>query len=110
MSERVKVINGVTVSNTDVKCPGCGATIKYDPTTTKLVCPFCGITKDLPKPEAGAVIEELDRDQESKCQLGHRKETDLLRKLWRPEPLRCFAGIRMLSVLRFDERYACRRE
>ena len=60
MSERVKVINGVTVSNTDVKCPGCGATIKYDPTTTKLVCPFCGITKDLPKPEAGAVIEELD--------------------------------------------------
>lgn len=28
MAKKVKVINEVTVSDTDIKCPGCGATIK----------------------------------------------------------------------------------
>jgi Zn finger protein HypA/HybF involved in hydrogenase expression len=60
MSENVQIINGVTMSDTDVKCPGCGATVKYDPATLKMVCPFCGTSKELPQPEAGAVIEELD--------------------------------------------------
>ena len=60
MSKNVRVINEVTISNTDVKCPGCGATIKFDPSISKLVCPFCGITKEIPQPEAGAVIEEVD--------------------------------------------------
>ena len=60
MAENIQVINEVTMSDTDVKCPGCGATVKYDPATLKMVCPFCGATKELPPPEAGAIIEELD--------------------------------------------------
>ena len=60
MSENIQVINEVTMSNTDVKCPGCGATVKYDPATLKMVCPFCGTSRELPQPETGRVIEELD--------------------------------------------------
>ena len=60
MAENIQVINEVTMSNTDVKCPGCGATVKYDPATLKMVCPFCGTSRELPQPEAGKVIEELD--------------------------------------------------
>ena len=60
MAENIQVINEVTISNTDVKCPGCGATVKYDPATLKMLCPFCGTSRELPQPEAGAVIEELD--------------------------------------------------
>lgn len=60
MSKKVRIINEATMSNTDIKCPGCGATIKFDPSTSKLVCPFCGTTKEIPLPEAGAVIEEHD--------------------------------------------------
>ena len=60
MSENIQIINGVTMSDTDVKCPGCGATVKYDPATLKMVCPFCGTSRELPQPEEGAVIEELD--------------------------------------------------
>ncbi len=60
MAENVQIINEETISNTDVKCPGCGATVKYDPATLKMLCPFCGTSRELPQPEAGAVIEELD--------------------------------------------------
>ena len=60
MSENIQIINEVTMSNTDVKCPGCGATVKYDPATLTMLCPFCGTSRALPQPEAGAVIEELD--------------------------------------------------
>ena len=60
MSKNVKVINEVTMSNTDIKCSGCGGTIKFDPSTSKLVCPFCGTTKEIPLPEDGTVIEEHD--------------------------------------------------
>ncbi|MBR4431199.1 MAG: hypothetical protein IKS75_07880 [Clostridiales bacterium] len=62
MSENanVQIINEVTMSNTDVKCPGCGATVKYDPATLTMLCPFCGTSRALPQPEAGKVIEELD--------------------------------------------------
>lgn len=60
MSENIRVVEEVTVKNTDVKCPGCGATIEYDPATLKLACPFCGLTKDLPQPESEQVIEEID--------------------------------------------------
>ena len=90
MAKKVKVINEVTVSDTDIKCPGCGATIKFDPSTSNLVCPFCGTTKEIPQLEDGTVIEEPDR----------------LRKLRRSDSLRRFSDIGMLSFLWFDERYA----
>jgi len=60
MSDNITIINETTVSETNVKCPGCGGTLTYDPKTLKLLCGSCGLTKELPPPEAGAVIEELD--------------------------------------------------
>ena len=44
MAENYPVIGAVNVTSTEVKCPGCGATIgiKYDPNTLNLLCPFCG--------------------------------------------------------------------
>lgn len=60
MSENMKIVNEKTVRETDVKCSGCGATIEFDPESNKLVCPFCGLSKDLPKPEAQQVVAEID--------------------------------------------------
>lgn len=57
--------NSVTVGSTeevtDKKCPSCGATVVYDPDTLSMVCPYCGYSKALPKPEAGVQsVEEID--------------------------------------------------
>ena len=62
MSQNFRVIEGVSVTSTDVRCPGCGATIgvKFDPETATLECPFCGLSSQLPAPEDGAAVEELD--------------------------------------------------
>ena len=56
------VIGAVNVSSTEVKCPGCGASIgiKYDPEALNLTCPFCGLVSQLPQPGSVPVIEELD--------------------------------------------------
>ena len=60
MAEKI-IIDGIHVTNSDIKCPGCGATnITFDPATTTLSCPFCGVSALLPTPETGAVAEELD--------------------------------------------------
>ncbi len=40
-----------TESETDRKCPSCGGTMEYDPNTGKLLCPYCGFTKEIAKPE-----------------------------------------------------------
>lgn len=61
MSEIRKAIGGVSVTNTDIKCLGCGASnIKFDPATGTLSCPFCGLSTQLPTPQQGAVAAELD--------------------------------------------------
>ena len=62
MSQNFRVIDGVSVTSTDVRCPGCGASIgvKFNPATATLECPFCGLSSRLPAPEDGAVAEELD--------------------------------------------------
>ena len=62
MSQDYLVVDGINVTSTDVKCPGCGATIgvKFDPATGTLECPFCGLSSKLPTPQNGAVTEELD--------------------------------------------------
>ena len=56
------VIGAVNVSSTEVKCPGCGASIglKYDPETLNMTCPFCGLISQLPNPGAAPAVQELD--------------------------------------------------
>lgn len=52
--------NESTMDVTDKKCPNCGATVVYDPETLGMTCEFCGFHRELPKPEEGKAIEELD--------------------------------------------------
>lgn len=56
------VIGAVNVSSTEVKCPGCGASIglKYDPETLNMTCPFCGLVSQLPNPGSAPAVQELD--------------------------------------------------
>ena len=62
LSEKPMVIGAVNVSSTEVKCPGCGASIglKYDPETLNMTCPFCGLISQLPNPGAAPAVQELD--------------------------------------------------
>ena len=60
-AEGNQVAVGSTMEETDKKCPGCGATVTYDPETLSMTCPFCGYSRQLPKPEETAKdIEEID--------------------------------------------------
>ena len=58
--EQIEVITeGMTEDVTDKKCPNCGATVVYDPETLSMSCPFCGYSRQLPKPEDnGQDVEE----------------------------------------------------
>ena len=62
VEEQIEVITeGMTEDVTDKKCPNCGATVVYDPETLSMSCPFCGYSRQLPKPEDnGQDVEELD--------------------------------------------------
>ncbi|MCR4767140.1 MAG: hypothetical protein K5875_04195 [Saccharofermentans sp.] len=62
MSENIRIVDGINVTSTDVRCPGCGATIgvKFDPATATLHCPFCGLSSQLPAPEENDADKELD--------------------------------------------------
>ena len=55
-----KIKQETTMDITDKKCPNCAATIEYDPDTRKMTCPYCGYMREIPTPEAGKDIEELD--------------------------------------------------
>ena len=60
-AEGNEVEEAITEEVTDKKCPGCGATVVYDPETLSMTCPFCGYSRELPKPEDNTKeIEELD--------------------------------------------------
>lgn len=52
----------VTMQETDKKCPNCGATITFNPSAGKITCEYCGYEKELPKPEAGQDVCEIDFD------------------------------------------------
>ncbi len=60
--EQIEVITEAQTEDvTDKKCPNCGATVVYDPETLAMTCPFCGYSRQLPKPEdEGQDVEELD--------------------------------------------------
>ena len=44
-------------------CKGCGASLKYKPGTTQLVCEYCGTTNEIAQ-EVSAPIEELDYEKQ----------------------------------------------
>lgn len=62
MSENRSVISSVSVTSSDVKCPGCGTSIgvRFNPLTATLTCPFCGLSSKPATPQDGAVAKELD--------------------------------------------------
>ena len=62
MAENIRIVDGINPTSTEVHCPGCGGTIgiSYDPATMKMVCPFCGLSTQLPQPEEGTTVDELD--------------------------------------------------
>lgn len=46
------------------KCPSCDAAMKYNPTTNKLECEYCGTTIDIPEEKkVQSTISRKDRDQ-----------------------------------------------
>lgn len=50
-----------TMDETDRKCPQCGGTMDYDPKLSKLHCPYCDYTEEVPKDEAlPGKAQELD--------------------------------------------------
>ena len=49
-----------TEKETDKKCPNCGATVTFDPATGGMHCEYCGYTCELPKPEEGNDVCEMD--------------------------------------------------
>ena len=49
-----------TENETDKKCPNCGATVTFDPASGMMHCDYCGYTRELPKPEEGGEICEMD--------------------------------------------------
>ena len=68
-----------TREETDKKCPSCGGTMDFDPSTGGLLCPYCGHTQEIP-PES----EEDDRcleadfyaaEQRESCDWGAEKKT-----------------------------------
>ena len=61
MSEYVDtMISELTEEITNKKCPNCGATVTFDPATGMMHCDYCGYSRELPKPEEGAEICEMD--------------------------------------------------
>ena len=50
-----------TMKETDRKCPQCGGTMDYDPALSKLHCPYCDYTEEVPKDESvPGKAQELD--------------------------------------------------
>ena len=55
-----QILSERTEKETDKKCPNCGATVVFDPATGGMHCDYCGYSCELPKPEEGNEICEMD--------------------------------------------------
>ena len=54
------IMSELTEDVTNKKCPNCGATVTFDPASGKMHCEYCGYSCELPKPEEGNEICEMD--------------------------------------------------
>ena len=52
----------VTEKETDKKCPSCGATVTFDPSSGKLHCDYCGYECELPNADTENQVCEMDFD------------------------------------------------
>lgn len=59
--EEVNVVD--TLSETDAKCPCCGAPIGYDPGTRMLKCEYCGYTEEIEFDSETDTVQEQDFDE-----------------------------------------------
>lgn len=59
-NQSIDIMLEKTEEETNKKCPNCAATIVYDPETRGMLCEFCGYKKQLPMPEGGQSVSELD--------------------------------------------------
>ena len=55
-----QIFSETTERETDKKCPNCGATVTFNPATGKMHCEYCGYSCELPKPDEGNQICEMD--------------------------------------------------
>lgn len=55
-----QILSESTEEVTNKKCPNCGATVTFDPASGMLYCDYCGYKHELPKPEEGQTICEMD--------------------------------------------------
>ena len=58
--EKEQMVSESTEDVTNKKCPCCGATVTFDPASGKMHCEYCGYSCELPKPEEGEEICEMD--------------------------------------------------
>ena len=59
-NQEEQMISESTEDVTNKKCPSCGATVTFDPASGKMHCEYCGYSCELPKPEDGNEICEMD--------------------------------------------------
>ena len=55
-----QILSERTEKETDKKCPNCGATVTFDPASGMMHSDYCGYSCELPKPEDGNEIYEMD--------------------------------------------------
>ena len=59
-NQEEQIVTELTEDVTNKKCPHCGATVTFDPVTGMMHCEYCGYSCELPKPEEGSEICEMD--------------------------------------------------
>ena len=59
-NQKEQIYSERTEKETDKKCPNCGATVVFDPTTGCMHCEYCGYTCELPKADTENEICEMD--------------------------------------------------
>lgn len=73
-----QILSEITEKETDKKCPNCGATVMFDPASGMMHCDYCGYKCELPAPEKGNSVCELDFESAvntESCEWGTEKKS-----------------------------------